>query len=529
MRGPIGLRRREALGIGAAGLAVMACPAWAKGTSDTNAIDAIVHRFMKTFEIPGVGVALVRPGKPHYARGYGVRTLGRPERVDAHTLFAIASNTKAFTAAALALLVDDGKLGWDDPVVKHLPDFQMNDPVVTKMMTVRDLLVHRSGLSLGAGDLMLFSSNNRTPDEVMRALRYLRPARGFRAGYDYDNILYIVAGMVVAKVSGEPWPSFVRKRLLKPIGMNDVLTDNDVPPGANVAGRHARLGPPVRGMGPLQITKTSEPSLMAPAGGLQAHVSDYARWLDIQLKRGRLADGKQLWSPERAAEMWSPQTIMAATKGPTPSNPTMPVLITYALGWIVSEYRDHRMISHSGGLGGQVTWTALFPEQGIGLAVFTNIEDGVPSLMLRNALLDHLLGKTNVDWAAIGLKSIEERDAEIAKIAAAGDLKAPAGGPSLPLSAYAGRYRDSWYGDVLIQESGGGLKIDFTRSPPYKGPLEPWGKDAFRTRFTDKSVEDALLTFTVEGGKVAGLKMKALSPLADFSFDYQDLELTKVS
>lgn len=519
-----GLSRREALAAGVAG-AALAVPAVAQGG---DAIDRIVRDFMAAFEIPGVAIALVRPGAPVLARGYGVRRLGDAATVDANTLFAIASNSKSFTAASLALLVERGKLAWDAPVIRFMPDFAMHDPVVTQLMTVRDLLCHRSGLPLGAGDLMQFPLGNRKREEFLAGLRHLKPARGFRSGYDYDNILYVIAGILIERASGLSWEDFVTRELLAPLGMKGAAAGPAAVKTANIAARHARLGPPTRGFGTLEVVEPDEDPAASPAGGLRVSATDIVPWLSTQLRQGSAPGGRRLWSAESAAEMWAPQVITAATRGGTADNPVLPVLASYALGWFVTDYRGRRFVYHGGALSGQITQTALLPEQGIGLAVFTNVEGRTPVVGLRNALLDHVLGVGGFDWlAATRRQSDEENKATLAQIST-GDFKAPPGGPSLPLPAYAGRYRDPWYGDIVVADRSGRLFIDFTRTPVFKSVLEPFGPDTFRTRFAKGAGEDAVVRFVVEDGKTARLALKPLSPLADFSYDFQHLEPVRV-
>ena len=229
------MSRRAALALGAGGAGLLALPAWAAAPAD-NAIDELVTRFMAAFELPGIAVGIVRPGEPPFTRGYGVRQLGRPEKVDPDTLFGIASNTKAFTAASLSMLVDEGKVAWDEPVIRYMPDFEMSDPVVTRMMTVRDLLCHRSGLALGAGDLMQFPKSDRTRQDLYHALRYLKLARGFRSGYAYDNILYIVAGLLIERISGMKWETFVQQRIFRPLRLEETAYN----PQGPIRGEHPR-------------------------------------------------------------------------------------------------------------------------------------------------------------------------------------------------------------------------------------------------------------------------------------------------
>ncbi|MDO6414343.1 serine hydrolase [Sphingomonas sp. BIUV-7] len=486
-----------------------------------------MRRFMDAFGTPGIGVALVRAGGPALARGYGVRQLGRPEKVDADTLFAIASNSKAFVAAGIAMLVEADKLGWDEPVIRYLTDFATSDPVVTQSMTVRDLLCHRSGLPLGAGDLMQFPLSNHTRADLYHGLRYLPFERGFRSGYAYDNILYVVAGVLIERVSGMTFEDYTTKRLLEPLGMRTAVASRELVRTANLAARHARLGPPTPGVGPLSVVNPDESAAASPAGGIHASVTDISLWLQTQLAKGVTPSGHRLWSEKDADAMWTPQVVTAATEGPTADNPVRGVLQGYGLGWFLSDYRGHRILFHSGGLSGQVTQTALLPEQGIGIAVFTNVEDGL-SAPLRNAILDLAVAAPPFDWVAAAERGRARNEAELRKEAGGGDFAVPPGGLSLALGAYPGRYRDPWYGDIVVAEKGGRLSIDFTRTPIFKSRLEPFGPDTFRTRFAKGAGEDAVVAFVIESGKAVRLKLRALSPLADFSYDFQHLAPVRV-
>lgn len=496
---------------------------------DAAAIDALVDRFSVAFDIPGFAVAIVGATPSPYLKGYGVRTLGQPDRVDAHTRFGIGSNTKAFTCAALAILVDEGKLGWDDPVTRHLPEFRMADPAVTQLMIVRDLLVHRSGLPLGAGDLLFFPDTNHTAADTLRALPYLKLERPFRAGYAYDNILYIVAGLLIERVSGRSWRDFVAERLFRPMGMNDAVPSRPLLHTANVAGRHGRRGGAVNGLGPMTVVQPQgeNGSIIDAAGGINCSVSDVADWLRTQLGGGVAPDGHRIWSKVQAAEMWKPQTITRATEGPTPEDPVRPVLEAYALGWFVQDYRGERLISHSGGLIGQVTQTAMLPRRGLGVAIFSNAESST-SGALRDAILDELLDAPRVDGVALHKAAVAKRQAELLAAGPASLDTAPSGGPSLPPDAYVGRYRDPWYGDVVVSRAGPGLAIAFLPAPAFHGPLQPWGPDTFRTRFPPGAGENALVRFLIKDGRVDRITMKAFSPLADFSFDFQHLDFRPV-
>ncbi|WP_156678067.1 serine hydrolase [Sphingomonas profundi] len=512
-----------------AGIPAAAMPVGDFARFDPAYIDAEVERFRKAFEVPGYAVAIVGATPQPYLKGYGVRTLGRPDPVGPHTRFAIASNTKAYTTAALAILVDEGRLGLDDPVVRHLPAFRMHDPAITPLVTVRDLLCHRSGLPLGAGDLLFFPDTTHKAADALKALAYLKAERPFRSGYAYDNILYTVAGLLIAQVSGMPWRDFVTTRLLRPIGAADAVANLDLLTATDVAGRHGRRGGRLLGEGPMTVVQPQgeRGDNVEAAGGINASVADQARWMLTQLARGVAPDGTRIWSAAQAEEMWTPQVIVGTSDGRTAANPARSVLRAYALGWGVSDYRGERLIGHAGGLNGQITRTALLPGRGLGVAVFSNAEGASPD-GLRNAIIDHLIGAPAADWVAIQRATDADKRQTLLKTANASLDRPPAGGPSLPLQAYAGRYGDPWYGDVVVRRSGQGLAIAFVPTPDLKGALEPWGADTFRTRFPT-GFEDALVRFAVSEGRVQRITMTPFSPLADFSYDYQHLDFRPAS
>src|SRR3954470_14595547 len=261
-------------------------------------IDALVQQAMQAFQVPGISLAIVKDGKVVLAKGYGVRKLGDAAPVDAKTLFGIASNTKVFTATALGILVDEGKIRWDAPVIDYVPWFQLSDPYVTREMTVRDLLVHRSGLGLGAGDLLWWPASTYDRKEIARRLRYLPLATSFRSAYAYDNVLYLVAGEVIEAVSGQSWEDFVQSRILAKVGMSSSnVRHSDATRAGNVATPHAAVEGKVRPIAPFDSDNTN------PAGGINSHADDLAKWMLVQLAEGKLADGTQLIRPATARQL----------------------------------------------------------------------------------------------------------------------------------------------------------------------------------------------------------------------------------
>ncbi|HYC74140.1 serine hydrolase [Brevundimonas sp.] len=539
----IRLTRRAALVSSvAAGVAGVALPSLShaqtgpapSGEALAEAVDAFVKKAMAAFpDQPAVSVAVVKDGAPVLTRGYGVRAIGGAP-MDEHTHFAIASNTKAVTAAALAILVDEGKVEWDEPVRTYLPDFSLSKPELNGMVTVRDLISHRIGFGLGAGDLLFWPNSDRTRAEIMAAVPHVPIEDQFRSTYHYCNLMFVVAGEVVAAASGMPWEQFVQTRILDKLGMSETLPLMTAADPAKSALPHGRLGPPLRYQGPMRtigqsIQEVWNWSSAGAAGGFVTNPVDWAKWIAVQLKRGELPDGTRLYSEARGNEMWKPNIIISNSAGPTPDLPGRAIAASYAMGWQVMDYRGERFITHGGGAPGFISGTVLIPGRSAGFSYFTNAEEGMLTRVLRNGIADIVMGKTGFDWIADSLRLQRENDAKSIAAAAEIDAKQAAGAaPSLPLAAYAGTWRDPWYGDIVIERRGNGLWLSFSRTPALKGPLEPYDGETMRTRFPDKREEDAFVTFTIENGRPASATMKAVSPDADFSYDFHDLRLTRV-
>ena len=492
--------------------------------------DARVEEVMRKHDVPGMAISIVEDGQVTHAKGYGVRRLGAPGAVDADTIFPTGSTGKAVTVAALAILVDEGKLGWDDKVIDHLPDFRMHDPWVTREMTVCDLLSHRSGLGLGAGDLLFVPRSSRSRADIMRALRHIEPATSFRSSYAYDNILYIVAGELVAAVSGEPWEAFVRERIFAPLGMRTATShEDDRFATANRVQPHARLDARLRGLGEQQVLPEREGlgQVGAPAGGLSWSANDFARWLQVQLAHGALPDDAEtrLYSEASAREMWKPQVLVPIRAYPEPIADITPQFSSYALGWAVQDYRGVKVVQHGGAVFGVLTFVVLVPEHNLGISLQLNSEDVGVMRGLGYELLDHYLGFEPRDWVAAFDKWNKTRLAGgLAALEAAGKRERLASRPSLPAMGYAGTYSDAWYGPIAISEQAGKLRIDFRQTPGMTGTLTHWQYDTFRADWDDRAIEPAYVTFALDAdGKVARITMEAVSPLADFSYDYQDL------
>jgi CubicO group peptidase (beta-lactamase class C family) len=489
-------------------------------------LDAYVARVLQTFSVPGIALAVVKDGKVLVARGYGVRRMGDPTPVDAQTRFGIASNSKAFTATAVGLLVEEGKLAWDVPVVRYLPGFAMYDGFVTRELTVRDLLVHRSGLGLGEGDLLWWPASTYDRKEIVRRLRYLPAATSFRSAYAYDNVLYSVAGELIEAVSGQTWEDFVASRLLAPIGMkHSTVRHSDAGGADNVATTHAMIDDRLAVVPPLMSDNVN------PAGGINSGAEDMARWLLTQIDSGRATNGKRLWSSATTRELWTGVTPMPIGNPPPELAPTRVNFLFYGLGFDVRDYRGRKIVTHTGGLPGYVSEVTIVPDLRLGVVVLTNQESGAAYRSITLKVLDHFLGAAPTDWIAAH-KAVADR---IVAAVAAENVKRSAqrdtaSRPSLPLAKYAGPYADAWYGDVTIALEGGKLVMRFSHTPELTGTLEHYQYDTFVVRWRDRTLRaDAFVTFALNpDGSVEQAKMRPASSDVDFSFDFQDLLLKPV-
>lgn len=493
-------------------------------------IDTLSERTLRAFDVPGIAVCVIKDGKIVHSRGYGVRSLDTRQPVDENTLFGIASNTKAFTTAALGMLVDEGKLSWDDKVRKYIPEFKLFDPYVTEEFTIRDLLCHRSGMGLGAGDLMFFpDSSDFTIPDILHNLQFLKPVTSFRSTYAYDNNLYIVAGQVVARVSGMSWEDFIEKRILAPLGMTHSAASFDrLRDSSDVIDGHAPVD------GKVQVIARSRSKVDHAAGGIYSCISDLSKWVLLHLDGGKYGpDSARLFSDAVWRERWSPQTIIDVP-GPGTYNTHF---AAYALGFVVNDVDGYKQVSHTGGLEGMVTQITMIPELRLGIIVLTNQQEGLAFQSITNQIKDAYFGITGTDrvsqYAAIRRRQLENEKHitdSIWKEVAAFQTRQIAGrrgavATRVDLTPYLGTYRDAWLGEVVISVKNGKPWFDSKRSPKLTGELLPCKGNSFVVKWRDRSMDaDAYVIFSLdERGIADGMRMKAISPLTDFSYDFQDL------
>ena len=518
--------------------AASAISAASPASSQLTYLSTDVERVMKQFDVPGIAIAIVKDGQVLAAQGFGVRKLGAPDKVDAKTLFEVASNSKAFTAAALAMLVDEGKLAWDDPVTKHLPDFQMYDAYVTHEMTVRDLLTHRSGLGLGAGDLLWWPTTSFSTDEIIHKLRYIPPSTSFRSSYAYDNLLYIVAGKIIAAKSGKTWGETIRERILTPVGMTTTTTSLAENAGnPNVANAHSKINDRIAAVKAMPVPNA------VGAVGINTNAEDIARWMNVLLAQGKLpaganagsgTDGKEarLFSAKQARELWTAQTPMRTGEPNAKLAGTRANFAAYGLGFQLRDYHGRLLALHSGALQGFYSKVVLVPEEKLGIAILTNAESGGSLNALQWQLLGRLVDKDDkTDWiGAVAAVEDEMHAKEKARLAKTSASRAAKSQPSLPRTAYDGDYQDPWYGIATIKHVGGKQVLSLSRTPDLTGELEHYQHDTFIVRWKERNFNaDAYVTFALNpDGSIERMKMQPISTETDFSYDFQDLNFTPV-
>lgn len=466
-------------------------------------LDAYIARGMRDWRIPGLAIAVVRNDSIVYAKGFGVLRIGEAAPVDARTMFGMMSTTKAMTALALAMLVDSGKVAWDDPVTKHLPWFQLSDPYITRDLRVRDLLLHNSGL--GNADL-LWVRGDYGAREILERVRGLPMSYPLRASFLYNNVMYQAAGEVVAAASGMPWERFVKTRIMAPLGMTrSEPTLRAVLDGRyeNVSSAHVEID------GAIRPIRESPVDPVPAAGSAWSTAEDAGRWLRFLLDSGRVG-GRRLVSEAQFRELFRPQNFVPAGEFYPTAARTRPHWTTYGMGWFQQDYRGEFVAMHTGSIDGRTAIIGLMPERRAGVYVFGNLDHAEFRHALLWRVFDHVLGPPVRDWSAefLALYGSIRQQGEAA--AARREAARVAGTrPSRPLADYAGRYVHPVYGDIAVTASDTGLRLAFGPSPDNAGLLEHFHYDSFRTKLGDGRGGWTYLTFRLDAdGGIAALRFE---------------------
>jgi CubicO group peptidase (beta-lactamase class C family) len=495
----------------------------------SHQIDSVVSSAMSVMPHAGIAVAVVKDGKVIHSKGYGIASVNTQNKVDDNTLFAIASNTKSFTAVALAILVEEGKLRWSDKVVDYVPEFTMYDPYVTANFNIQDLLTHRSGLGLGAGDLMIFpDGGDFTMEDIAKSFQYQKQVSQFRTKYDYDNLLYIIAGEIVARVSGMGWSEFVELYIMKPLEMNrsaalfQNLTDT-----SNIALPHS-----IKNGELLQLDTYSDPSgLFGAAAGIYASVNDMSKYLIMFLNECKYGDSlsNKIISEKNLAEIWKPHTNRWFNATPNP--PYKSHFGAYGLGWGISDKNGFIVYEHTGGLPGMLSKMAVIPELNAGVIVLTNSDPGGYSYWsISQEIIDAFIGVEQKDWVDFMKSRIASRTATGDSVTnAVWNTVKKANAKRVDFDDYVGIYSDNWFGNVEISNDNGELLFRSIRSPKLTGRMYYYKANTFAIKWNYQDMEsDAFAIFQLdEEGKAVGIKMKGISPNIDFSFDFHDLDFKR--
>ncbi|OZV70963.1 serine hydrolase [Winogradskyella aurantia] len=489
-------------------------------------LDQLVTQTLKTFEVPGISVGILKDGEVVYAKGHGVRSMITNKAMDTKTLVGVASNSKGFTCFALAMMVDAGKLNWDDKVRQYIPEFQLHDPWVTEAFTIRDLVTHRSGLPLGAGDLMFFpEGSDFTVQDIISNLKYLEPESSFRSTYRYNNNFFITAGEVLRRISGLSWEEFIETRIMKPVGMlNSKASYNRFKDKSNIIDAHTRTEGKITKI-PHDWSETAN-----AAGGIVSNVPDMLTWAKFLMNDAVTATGERLLSEAQFRELWQLQTPRKVRANDYyDSN-----FRGYALGWNVSDVKGgYKQVDHTGGLLGTVTQFTMIPDLNLAIVVLTNQMNGLAFNTITNTIKDAYLGYENRNWlerfgkrnAAYLSYNDSIKTAVYAKVAQMKDS------PLLPKpEQFVGTYNDNWFGNIIISQKGSTYSIRSVRSPRLFGVLLPYNATTFVAKWNDRSYDaDVFVQFTFnEKGEAVSASMKHIAPITDFSFDFHDLELKRI-
>ena len=466
-------------------------------TVPSDSVDRVLADALKAWDVPGAALVVVRGDRVLLLKGFGQKSHAKPDPVTPDTLFPLASCTKAFTSTLLAMLVDEGKLRWDDRVRDHLPGFKLSDPNADALVTLRDLLSHRTGVP---GNDLLWYRSPWTIDEVLSKVDRLPLTYSFRDGFDYNSIFYMAAGRAAAKRGEQPWEKLVKERIADPLGMSGLkFTTKEIPPDADRATGHRRNRQ--LKIATMPAYEMLEPN---PSGSIHASARDLGAWLKFHLASGTVR-GKRLVSEKNLNETKSPQAIIRLEGNARAMNPDTTQL-SYGLGWVVSDHRGKRVLAHGGQIDGFRVQITLLPDEQLGFAILNNLHETRMNQAATNSLIDLYCGLSPRDWNGFFSKIVS--DAEVAKRAALEARNAarkPGTKPSLPLASYAGDYEHAVYGKLKVLEKDGKLALEWST---FRCPLEHYETDRFR--IAEGYFEDRLVEFAGDARNATAIRFNGM-------------------
>lgn len=477
-----------------------------------DSLDLYINRALTNWRIPGVAVCIIKDGKIVLMKGYGVKELGLPDKVDENTLFMIGSNTKAFTATALAMLQEEKKLSLDDYVTKYLPLFKLENKAAGEQANIRDLLSHRLGFKTFQGDFTFYNTN-LTRGQIIDKLGHMKAAYPFRTKWGYTNAAFLTAGEIIPKVTGKSWEAYVKENIFAPLGMTNTLAlSADLPKSYNRTVPHTLVDERLTAIPYAQLDG------LAPAGSISSSVNDMSKWVMAQLNLGKVGT-KQVIPAAAILATRQAQDIVSSIRHLNGENN----FELYALGWFIQDYSGHRIIMHNGGVNGYVSSVTLVPQDHLGIVILTNTDQNALYEALRWEIMDAYFKMPYRNYSDTYLSfnkvSVANELAANKKLRDSVALNLP---PALPIVNYTGKYFNELYGNMVITRGeNNDLEARFEHHSKMFVKLQPLGANRFYATFSDPTLGKSVFPFIFQGGKIAAVRVKVADEVEADPYEFK--------
>ena len=482
-----------------------------------NSLDTYFEKSVKNWNVPGVAIGIVKDGKVIFAKGYGVQEIGKKDKVDENTIFGIASNTKAFTSAALSILVEEKKIDWDQKLVEVMPNIKLYNDYVTQNITIRDLLSHRAGYKTFSGDL-LWVATKYNRKEIIERLEYLQPTYPFRYKFGYSNLMFLVAGEIIPQVTDKSYDEFLKENIFQPLGMDNTVTSiSGFDKIDNLAKPHIEID------GKQQAIEYISWDNIAPAGGINSNVTDMTKWITMLLNKGEFNE-TQIINKDELEVLWTPETPQSIGYYDKTFFKSKH-FHSYGMGWDLFDYKGVKVINHAGGLDGMISQVAIIPELDLGFVILTNSINYLGDALMYS-IIDEFTDGVTADYAGtyrtqyMAYMDYMKNKSEKEENARTKDTK-----PSLDLSKYVGTYSGKLYGDATISLKNGELFIVLEPAPQFNSKLSHWGNDVFSIKFEEFiSLPKGTVSFILNDKKEI---TELIVDLPNPDFDFTELKFYK--
>lgn len=481
----------------------------------TDSLDEYISRALTNWRIPGAAVCIVKDGKIVLMKGYGIKELGLNNKVDENTLFMIGSNTKAFTATALAMLQTDKKLSLDDKVTKYLPEFKLDNKWAGEEAVIRDLLCHRIGFRTFQGDFTFYNTD-LTREQIIEKMSKVKAAYPFRTKWGYTNSAFLTAGQIIPKVTGKPWEIFLKENIFAPLGMmNTLALSADIPKSLNRTVPHTLVN------GHLTAIPYCQADGLAPAGAISSSVNDMSKWMLALLNDGKVGARQVIPSAAIQATRQPQDIVGSVTHLNGDSNYQL-----YGLGWFLQDYQKHQIVMHDGGVNGYLSSVTLVPKEHLGIVILTNTDQNEFFNALRWEIMDAYFKQPFGDYSQKYLAlfkayqgTADQQDRKLRDTVALNRL------PALLASQYTGKYVNDLYGSLTVTQGiNNDLEMRFEHHPKMYAHLQPMGGNRFYVTFSDPTLGKAVFPFTVENGKVTAVRVKVSDDVEYDPYDFKKVQ-----